>query len=98
MKTVTVTLKEPLPGHHGPIASLTVREPTAAEYFTIGDPVASGERDGVKFTTINDEALYEYIKRCVDCDPILIGRLCLIDAIKVKRAVVDFFGDALSAM
>lgn len=98
-KRETVTLKEPITGHAGRITSLVVREPTAKEYFDIGEPqILARNPDGTLYTVENDKAVQAYLDRCIEgADSLLLGQLSLADAIMVKHKLLGFFLSARAA-
>lgn len=100
MKTVTIPLAAPIVGHNGPIAQVVVKEPTGRDYFTLGEPsVWARNADGTSYVVENTEVLEKYIERCIaePTDPLLLSQLGLADAMKIREAVLDFFGAARQA-
>jgi hypothetical protein len=95
-KTVTVKLSAPITAHDKVISSLTFREPNYNDYIALSDPVILAQNaDGSLFPVENGETIRQYVERClIEVDPLLLGELPLADAIKIKRAITDFFADA----
>src|SRR5262245_1615460 len=93
-KQITIQLAEPLAGHQGPIATVVVREPRAAEFFRLGEPFAYARNaDGTIFTVENAETVKAYLDALIvePADRLLIEQLSLSDAMKVKETVLGFF-------
>lgn len=98
-RTTTVDLAEPIVGHAGPITRIVLREPTARDYFSLGEPsVYARNGDGAIYSVENAEVIERYIERCIaePQDSLLIGQMTLADAMRVKGAVLDFFTAARS--
>jgi hypothetical protein len=93
-KTQTIKLSQPIVGHGSPITEVTVREPTAGQYWANGEPITwSSSKEGVYFRVENDAAIKAYVELCVvePKDPLLLGQMTLADAMAVKDAVLGFF-------
>jgi hypothetical protein len=89
-----VPLQEPIDGHGGKVTAVVVREPTAAEYFAIGEPqVTARNPDGTIYSIENDASIDAYMDRCiVEPDPLLAKKqMGLADGIAVKAALLGFF-------
>jgi hypothetical protein len=88
-----IELSKPITGHEGPVTKVVLKEPTAADYFALGEPqIVARNPDGTVFVVENDAAVKQYIERCcVSPSPLLLAQLSLRDAVKVKAAVLDFF-------
>lgn len=96
-KTVTVELSEAIIGHTGPVSRVVIKEPTAGDYFALGEPSVWGRgADGNSFIVENVEVVEGYVSRCVQepNDPLILNQMSLADAMKVKDAVLGFFGEA----
>jgi hypothetical protein len=97
VKSITIELTEPLVGHE-PIPRLILREPQARDYFSLGEPsILAQSVDGTAVYAIeNSEIVQRYIERCLvePKDPLTLGQLCLVDAMRVKEAVLGFFNQA----
>lgn len=97
MKTTTIDLASPIMGHGEPISRVVIKEPTGRDYFALGEPaVGARNPDGTTYWVENVEVIEKYIEACVSepSSGILLGQLCLADAMRVKDAVLDFFGAA----
>jgi hypothetical protein len=92
-KEKRVALKSPLSGHGELIREVVLREPRAADLWSIGEPfVWARNADGSMLPIENNDAIRTYIERCcASPDPLLLGGLSLADAMAVKEAVLGFF-------
>jgi hypothetical protein len=93
----TVPLTNPIKGHAGFIESVTLREPTGDEYFSLGEPgVYARTAERVTLQVENDPVIKAYIEKCVvaPANALLLAQLSLVDAMKVKDAMLGFFQDA----
>jgi hypothetical protein len=92
----TIDLSSPLPGHGELIRKVVLKEPTYADYMSLGDPfVIARNSDGSLFPVENGDVIRAYIDRCcVSPDPLLLAGLSLADAMAVKGAVLSFFTEA----
>lgn len=90
----TVPLKRPFPGANGQmVLNVTLREPTASEVWSLGEPQTWVRAAGGMALVDNQEAISAYAERLiVDPDPLLArSMLKTIDAIAVKDAIIGFF-------
>lgn len=96
--SIKIDLADPLVGHSGPQSVVTLREPTAGDYFDLGEPaVVARNADGTLYTVENDAAIRAYIQRCiVDADPLVLEGSSLRNGLLVKAAVLNFFSAARS--
>jgi hypothetical protein len=100
MDTKAIPLTTPITGHNGPISKVVVKEPTGRDYFALGEPsVWARNPDGTSYVVENTEVLEKYIERCIvePNDPLILSQLGLADAMRVREAVLDFFGAARRA-
>lgn len=78
-----------------------LREPTFEDLFTVGEvqewqPVPGG--DGSMLIT-HDDRIRAYAERLAGADAAaVLPQLGLADALKVKRAVIDFFAEARTSI
>ena len=96
-KTTTIELSEPLITHGGAFRSITFREPTAAEYWRIGEIRRYGNASGVIYAVENEGAVKSYIEACLvePKDPLVLNQIkSLKDGMKIKEAISDFFMSA----
>jgi hypothetical protein len=96
-KTTTVELSEPIITHGGALRSVTFREPTAAEYWRIGEIRRYGNASGVIYAVENEGALKSYIETCLvdPKDPLALDQIkSLKDGMKIKEAISNFFMSA----
>lgn len=98
MKTATIKLTgEPLMLHGQPVTEIVLREPRGAELFSIGDVYVRTQHivnDTVSMTpAVDDDAVRAYLERCLVSpgSTSVLDLLGLQDAIKVRRAMLDFF-------
>jgi len=100
MTTKIIPLSTPIQGHTGPISQVLVKEPTGRDYMALGEPsIWARNADGTSYVIEHTEVIEKYIERCLadPKDPLLLSQLGLADAMKVKDAVLDFFGAARKA-
>jgi hypothetical protein len=97
-----ITLLEPIVGHGGMVKEIWLREPTARELMSFGDPWSRAfSRDGLVFQSENVEIVKQYVDACVvydspgpKVDELLLEQLGLADGLRVKDAVLGFFTSA----
>lgn len=97
MPNAIVTLSNPIEGHSGQIASITLREPKYADVMALGEPSAFARSDGgMVFQAEKDGIVQGYIERLLvePNDPSLLLQVSLTDALKLKDAVYSFFQSA----
>ncbi len=99
---VTIALSTPLVGHAGPITDVVLREPTAGEYFSLGEvSTIARTGDGGFYTIDLPETRKAYIEACIvePKDKVLVlGQLSLTDGMKVAEAIDRFLLAARSAI
>lgn len=95
-ETTSVPLNVAIEVHGKRLDAVTVRAPTAREYFTIGEPFAyARSKEGLLITGENDDAIRQYVEKCLVEDPIaVLAQLGLADGMALKEAVLDFFSKA----
>ncbi len=95
--TITIDLLNPLDIGGGRTASRVVlREPRMREYARFGEPISYvPDAEGRDIPVENDEAIEKYLGALViePDSPILLLNLRLVDAIRVKEALLSFFVD-----
>jgi Phage tail assembly chaperone proteins, E, or 41 or 14 len=92
MKSITITLAEPITGHGGPIRTITLRPPTGGDYMSLGEPYTTVRSDdGRGHAVAVESVIAEYMRRCADIDPLLLDTVTLKDARALRDAVVGFF-------
>lgn len=99
MSDVEIVLTKPLIGPNGTIGKVIIREPTAADYFKLGDPHSFAQAaDGLILSAEREEVVQAYMKRCViePANSMLLEQMVLADAIRVKEAILNFFTAARS--
>lgn len=98
MGEITIKLLKPLDiGGDVKIDEVVLREPTAREYFEIGEPIQYQRTADKAVVGIEmDDAISAYIKRLVIKPdiPAQVGNLSLPDAIRVKDGLLDFFRES----
>lgn len=89
----TVQLKKPFPGADGMVTSVTLKRPTAGDYFALGHPQTWVKAAGGMALIDNDQAIRAYAERLIiKPDPLLaMASMDVLDAIAVKDAIVGFF-------
>lgn len=95
-KEVKVPLSEPIQGHDELIREIVLREPSAMDYYSLGDPhLYARNPDGSIVSLESGETIKAYLDRCiVSPNPILAGQIGLADAMAVKAALLSFFETA----
>jgi hypothetical protein len=100
-KTVTIDLAEPIDNFGKPCPRVVLREPTYATYARLGEPYSFGRtRDGIIINVLKDEVLAAYVEACL-VEPTnagLLATLALVDAKRLRKAVLDFFSRADEAI
>lgn len=95
--TITVPLKRPLDvGGGKTISAVVLREPRMREYAKLGEPVVfMPDVNGRDVPIEMDEVIERYLTTLVvEPDmPALLKNLPLVDAIRVKEALLGFFMD-----
>lgn len=94
----TIELLKPIEGMKGVITKVVLKPPTGHAFLTLGEPwviVRSG--DGGTSQMELTQTIAAYVEVCIE-EPkdatAVLGMLSLADAMRVKEAVLDFFGDA----
>ena len=97
-KTTTIELLEKRPGFQDEtVERVILREPKAREFFSLGEPtVMARSPDGTVFATERPDVVADYIAACViePSSKAVLDNLSLADAMRVKAAMLDFFGNA----
>ena len=110
-KTCTVKLLDPVGGHGGEVTEVVLREPTAEEFFELGEPrttVFTTDPSSVGMKTSgravemkqldNGPTLKRYIERCVvKPDGLIVAQCSLRDAMRIKEEFLLFFDSALAS-
>ena len=96
MANKSIDLLTPLLDHSGPVRQVVLREPRAADFFELGDPVAWARSGDMVYSADKDAVVKAYIDRCVvePKNTLLLEQLSLADAMRLRDAVIDFFTDA----
>lgn len=92
----TVALSRRYEAHGVAYDTITLREPTFEDLFALGEvqewqPISGGA--GLMLIT-HDDRIRAYAERLAGTNAGRLSQLGLADAMKVKRAVVDFFAEA----
>jgi len=100
-KTIKIDLPDPVETHSGLISKVEFREPSARDYFSLGDPyqLVRGADGGV-FVVEKDDVILSYMERCVQApvDPIALGAMSLAGAIICREKFLSFFETARARM
>lgn len=111
-KTISVKLCHPFPGHGGSVTEVVLREPTAEEFFELGEPrttIFAADPTTTHLKTAsqtvemkqvdNGPAIKKYLEKCVKSPDalLLFTSLSLADAMQVKESLLSFFDLALAA-
>jgi hypothetical protein len=97
MKTLTIDLIDPIETHAGLVTQMTLREPRAKDFFSLGEPYQVARApDGSFFTVDKDDVILSYIERCMQApiDPVMFGTTSLANAMKVRGEFLGFFDQA----
>jgi len=98
----TIQLEKPIVTHEGPVANVTLREPQFAEIMKFGEPFSRGyATDGtVVYSAENTDAIKGYIEALVQqpVDGLLLRQCGIVDSLRLKDAVIDFFTKARSKL
>lgn len=87
-----VTLSRPLVSHSGEVRAIVLREPTYADFMTLGDPTAHVLAAGSAVPQDDMTVIRAYVERCADVDVPTLERIhSLADAIALAEAVKGFF-------
>lgn len=100
MKTITVTLLDPV-DVHGLQREVVFKEPNAALFMDLGDPVRWVRSSAGDVTAMEvDETLRSYMERCVQApfNPVALGLLSLADAMLCREEFLRFFAEARARM
>lgn len=100
-KTITLDLVgTPIEAHDKLVRQVVLREPGGADYFALGDPfVLASNPDGTLFEAVNDKVLKGYIDRLAqEPNATLLGTMDLVDAIRLRQVLLDFFYAARAAI
>lgn len=93
----TIQLKNPILWHDKQLSEVTLREPTAADYFAIGELANPMRRkDGSTIMVEDVGAISAYVERCLITEggAHLLPIMSLADGMEVRAAIVDFFSIA----
>lgn len=95
-KEVKIPLSKPIEAHDEVIREVVLREPSAMEYYTLGDPhLYARNTDGSIVSLESGETIKAYLERCIiSPNPILAAQIGLADAMAVKEALLGFFEKA----
>lgn len=110
-KQCTIKLLDPVIGHGGKVTEVVLREPTADEFFELGeprtqvftvDPMSYGRKTGpVVHETKqvdNGAVIKKYLERCaVNPEFLILANASLRDAMRIKEEFLLFFDSALVA-
>jgi len=98
MKTQIVPLTRPTKWGSRDITEIELREPNSRDFFELGEPtLITQTENGTSVLVHNNDAIQKYIRRCMinpsgNLD--FLDELPLGDALRLKGAVLDFFGTA----
>ena len=95
---VELDLAQAVTGHGGQITRVVLRPPTARDYFALGEPsVYARNADGTIYSIEYPQIIEDYIRRCI-VEPkemeLVVGQIGLVDGMKIKEALLDFFASA----
>jgi len=100
--SITIDLEKPAMVHGSPASRVTLREPGFAEIMKFGEPYSRGyATDGsVVYSAENTDAIRGYIEALVQepFDGLLVRQFGILDTLKLKDAVLDFFTTARSRL
>lgn len=89
----TVELSRVYAAHGEAIKAVRLKEPTADDYFDLGEPMEiQRTEDGLPVVIENRVALKGYIERCLDgVDVAIVGTFAMEDGRRIRTAMLDFF-------
>ena len=93
----TITLSRRYESGGKSFEAITLREPRFADYMAIGEvqewqPIAGVDKAAVLVE--DTDKIRRYAERLIEGDALRLDLLALIDALKVRRAILDFFAEA----
>lgn len=94
MASKTIYLTEPIKGHGGMIASVTLREPKYADFIDLGMPTTWVSLSEGGFSQETPSILGQWIERLADIDPNFLSQLRLRGTLALRGAVLSFFIEA----
>ena len=96
MAEKTIVLARPIQGHGRTHDSVRLREPTAREFFELGQPQSPVYAKSAFTMSDNDTTIAEYVRRCI-VEPVadvVLAQVSLADSMRIREAVLDFFTEA----
>lgn len=100
MAAKTIPLISPITTHEGQVTEIVLREPKAKDFFEFGEPFVrqrtaeGGDADVIEIPGV----LGSYVERCMTKPgPEFLAQVGLTDALRLRDAVMGFFGAALRA-
>lgn len=100
-KTIKVDLPDHLETHQGMVSFAEFREPTARDFFSLGEPfqVVRGGDGGI-FVVEKDDVILAYMEKCIQqpIDVILLGTMSLANAMACREKFLGFFETARARM
>lgn len=92
----TIPLSRTYEAFGGAFNAIALREPTFEDLFALGEvqewqPVPGG--DGQMLIT-HDDRIRAYAERLAGKDAGKLPQLALADAVRIKKAIIDFFSEA----
>ncbi|HTV33838.1 MAG TPA: hypothetical protein VME69_12175 [Methylocella sp.] len=94
LRRITITLSQPVEWFGKRLATVTLKEPTAANLLDFGLPQNWGRtRDGIEFVTDNAAAQRTYLDHCLEVENgcAILSVLSFQDGLKIKEALLSFF-------
>ena len=96
----TVPLVKPIVTHEGTLTEIVLREPKGRDLLELGDPwVWVTGPNSEKVSNPVPAVITAYFERCVDASvpSLILDQLGLPDGMRVREAILDFFGAAARA-
>ncbi len=96
MSEIRIPLTRPVPGHHGDVRELVLREPTFNDFMDLGDPYQIAQSpEGSNFAIVDPEVVRGYFERMLiePKHPELLTNASIKDAQAVQAAILRFFQD-----
>ncbi|MGC2774324.1 MAG: hypothetical protein WA418_01670 [Bradyrhizobium sp.] len=93
-ETKEIPLPKPFDnGKGGMVTKIVLQEPSAPDYFALGDPQTWVRASAGAALVDNDAAIKAYTERMIiEPDPLLaMSQMGLLNAIAVKRGILGFF-------
>jgi hypothetical protein len=97
LQPVTIALADPIEGHDGKIKTIVVKPADYRTIMRLGEPfefIGTAKGDG-QYALEHPDTISSYIEAMVEPSVVaLLPQLSMVDTLALKKAVLDFFGQA----